>query len=181
MKNLNRKISSVSLALLFVAGITACKDASFNTNVKVKGDAIYYNVIPTTETEVEMAAPTKVNLNKWAVDNNFDMSKINSIKITQVDFYMIDTTTAPYTFDILDAIDGTVKGSNQEVEVISDSEIEKDGRAMINLDVNDIDIKGLLNDTNVAVQFNASVNTPITHPFVLKAEMHYTINAEITE
>lgn len=170
--------SSQLLFVLALIVITGCDKASFNTNLLIKGDPAYFDVPVTSDATFDIKSKVTMNVNEWATKNNFDVKKVNSIKVNELVLSIVDTTSKPYTFDIIDMVEWSiVSGKGAVLASAQTPNDKKDGKTSMTLTVKDTDIKSIMSDTLATLRLNGTLNAPVEHPFKFKADVKYTINA----
>lgn len=182
MKATTQLKSRLLLSLFALLVIAGCDKASFNTNLLIKGDPLYYDVPVTSSSTFDFRSKVALNVNDWATKNNFDVKRVNSIKVNELVLSIVDSSTTPYTFDIIDMVEWSIISGKGDVLVSSQTQNDKkDGKTSMTLSVKDTDIKGIMSDSSATLRLTGTLNAPIEHAFKFKADLKYTINAATLE
>jgi len=176
------KTKIFSLAFLALTSVSillsGCKEVEIPINFSYKGAQAVFNVLPTNETTTSSTAIIKFNVDSLAKQYKFNKSDLKYIKMKALKITIVDTNPSPYTFDLIESLDGyAVASGKANSKIFTQQNIEVNSATQLTIPILDQDIKDFLTSNQLEIKLDASLRDKIEHTFKLVGDLEYTIDA----
>ena len=110
-----------------------------------------------------------------ALQNGFDISKIESATINAISLQIADTTLPSYTFGIVDNAVCSLSADGVSVTEVGTDDAIHTSPTQIDFELNDIDVTSYLKASSYKAKIKFTTNTDITHDVPMIASIQCSI------
>ncbi|HNB82262.1 MAG TPA: hypothetical protein PLP14_09210, partial [Chitinophagaceae bacterium] len=151
MKNTFYTLALLSVMSLLLGG---CSKINSINLTKTYSDIEFTIPAPQAAGLVVTEAEVNADLAQLAQDYGFDINKIESAKIKSISLQIMDTTSTPYTFSVIDQVDANFYADGISVIQVGTDDAIHTSPSQIDFDLNGVDVTPYLKASLFKVKLN---------------------------
>ena len=175
---MKRTLVACLLAFIISSGLlmlNSCSRFKSITIHKTYSDITFVIPAPMVAGTFEIEKDIQADLKDLALQNGFDISKIESATINAISLQIADTTLPSYTFGIVDNAVCSLSADGVSVTEVGTDDAIHTSPTQIDFELNDIDVTSYLKASSYKAKIKFTTNTDITHDVPMIASIQCSI------